>query len=48
MQLTINNIRIEDQGDYYCKVENEWGKMNQSETVQLIVNGEMIMLQDCT
>ena len=44
-QLIMSHVRIEDGGKYYCKIENEWGKQNQSNTIQLIVNGEML-LQD--
>ena len=40
-QLTINNVRIEDKGNYYCVVTNEWNKTKESRRVQLSVNGKM-------
>ena len=40
-QLTINNVRIEDKGNYYCVVTNEWSKRKESTKVQFSVNGKM-------
>ena len=36
-RLQIRNVKIKDEGDYYCIVENEWGNKMTSESVHLVV-----------
>ena len=37
--FTIPDLRISDQGDYYCTVTNEWNRMVESDDVILNVKG---------
>ena len=37
--FTIPDLRISDQGDYYCTVTNEWDRSMESDDVTLIVKG---------
>ena len=37
--FTIPDLRISDQGDYYCTVTNEWNRMVESDEVILNVKG---------
>ena len=38
--FTIPDLRISDQGDYYCTVTNEWNRMVESYDVILKVKGK--------
>ena len=38
--LQIQNVKIKDDGDYYCIVINEWGNEQFSKSVHLIVTGK--------
>ena len=42
-QLMINNVKIKDQGNYFCGITNEW-KKKYSNNVQLTVIGKMTNL----
>ena len=44
-QLTINNIKIKDQGTYLCGITNEWKKTKYSKHVQLTVVGKIQIVQ---
>lgn len=37
--LTIPDLVITDEGDYYCTVTNEWGRSLESSNVTLIIEG---------
>ena len=39
--LQIQNVKIKDEGDYYCITSNEWGNKIFSESVHLIVTGKV-------
>ena len=38
-QLMINNVKIKDQGTYFCGITNEWRKTKYSNYIQLTVVG---------
>ena len=38
--LRIQNVKINDEGKYYCNVSNEWGNNIMSEMVYLVVTGK--------
>ena len=38
--LQIQNVKIKDEGKYYCNVTNEWGNNIISESVYLVVTGK--------
>ena len=40
-QLMINNVKIKDQGSYFCGITNEWKRTKYSNTVQLTVVGKI-------
>ena len=40
-QLMINNVKIKDQGIYFCGITNEWKKTKYSNGVQLTVVGKI-------
>ena len=42
-QLMINDVKIKDQGNYFCGITNEW-KTKYSNYVQLTVIGKMTNL----
>ena len=37
----IDNVKIKDDGNYYCNITNEWKNRKTSSVVQLTVNGKM-------
>ena len=39
-RLQIQNVKIKDDGMYYCNVSNEWGNQIMSESVHLLVIGK--------
>ena len=39
--LVIYNVRIKDEGSYYCIVTNEWGTRKPSTLVHLTVTGKI-------
>ena len=40
-QLRITNVKIKDQGSYFCGITNEWKRTKYSNTVQLTVVGKI-------
>ena len=38
--LQIQNVKIPDEGKYYCNVSNEWDNKIMSESVYLVVTGK--------
>ena len=40
-QLIINNVKIKDQGSYFCVITNEWNTTKCSNSVQLTVVGKI-------
>ena len=40
-RLQIQNVKIKDEGKYYCNVSNEWGNNIMSESVHLVVSGKV-------
>ena len=41
VQLMIKNVKIKDQGGYFCGITNEWKKRKYSNHVQLTVVGKI-------
>ena len=39
--LTINKVKNEHEGTYYCIVTNEWGRTAMSNNLDLIVQGNV-------
>ena len=37
----INKVKIEDDGNYFCNITNEWKKRKTSSVVEFTVNGKM-------
>ena len=37
--LTIPDLHLSDQGNYYCIVTNQWGRSIESDNVTLVVEG---------
>ena len=46
--LRIENVKIKDEGKYYCNVSNEWGNKIMSESVYLVVTGKTHITWSCT
>ena len=40
-QLLINNVKIKNQGIYFCGITNEWKKTKYSQNIQLTVIGKI-------
>ena len=40
----IDNVKIKDDGNYYCNITNEWTNRKTSSVVQLTVNGKMAII----